>query len=440
MTALRTDHKDDELIDGFIRDAHPFVRSITGDGVRQTLLAVQARVPIDIVEVPTGMPALDWVVPEEWNVRRAFIEDPTGKRIVDLAENALHLVSYSEPVDAYFTLDELRPHLHSMPDRPDWVPYRTSYWRRTWGFCLTHRQLSALEQGSYRVVIDSDFSEGSMTYGELVIPGTTDAEVLLTTHTCHPSMINDNLSGIGALCVVARRLLDGPRLRHTVRMLFLPGTIGAISWLATHRDGVAKIRGGLAVTGLGDASPLTYKSSRRSSTAFDRVATRVVRRHDVSARILPWDPYGYDERQFCSPAFDLAFGRLTRGVHGRYGEYHTSADNRSFTSTERIVEAVDALEDIVRSFDRRTPVRNLAPEGEPQLGRRGLYSETGGAIDGKSVEMAYLWVLSLADGDHDADDICEASGLESTVVFEALRRLHDCGLAQIHIGESPGPR
>ena len=415
-------------IDGLLDDMAPFVRSITGDGVRATLDVVRRHVPIDVIEVPTATPIFDWVVPEEWNVRAAYIEDPTGRRIVDMAANALHLVSYSEPVDRVMPLVELRGHLHAVADHPDWIPYRTSYWNRTWGFCLTQTQLDGLAEGDYHVVIDSDFRTGSLTYGELVIAGRTDEEIVVSTHTCHPQMVNDNLSGIAALALLGRRLAASGPLHHTVRLLLLPGTVGALSWLATHGDVVPRIRGGLVVTGLGDASPLTLKASRRGNSRFDRVARRIVRRHDGQARLRDWDPYGYDERQFCAPGFDLPFVRLTRGVHGTYPEYHTSADNRRFTSTAQIGRALDAMEDVIRSFDGDEVLVNRQPQGEPQLGRRGLYRAVGGAVDAKSVEMAYLWVLSLADGDHSIDDVVEIAGLDRAVVDEAIRRLADSDL------------
>ncbi len=417
----------------------PLARSITGDGVRATLDIVRESLPIEVVEVPSGTPVLDWTIPDEWNLRRAWIADADGRVLVDTDESALHVVSYSEPVRLQMSFEELRPRLHTLPDRPAWIPYRTSYWNRTWGFCLAHDRLDALAAAPspLEVVVDTTLQPGSLTYGELVVPGRGDRELLVSTHVCHPSMVNDNASGIAALAEIGRRLLDGPALQHRVRLLFVPGTIGSIAWLAQHLDVVARVDGGLVLTGLGDGAPLTYKSSRRGDTRIDRIARRVVTRRDPLARLLPWDPYGYDERQFCSPGFDLAVGRLTRGVHGTYPEYHTSADDLAFTSTERVDEAVEAVHEILRAVDGDDVLVSRQPHGEPQLGRRGLYRALAGMVDSKSTEVASLWVLSLADGQHGIDDVVERSGLAREIVEGAVERLDAAELVELMAPDAP---
>ncbi len=408
-------------------DLYPLCRSITGPGARATLDRIAAEVPIDVHHVPSGTQVLDWTVPDEWSIRDAYVADATGRRVVDFQVSNLHVVNYSEPVSVRLSLDELLPRLHSLPDRPSLVPYRTSYYNRTWGFCLSHDELTGLTEGSYDVHIDATLSPGLLSYGELVIPGDSPDEILITTHICHPSLANDNLSGIAAAIEIGRELSDGATHRHTFRLLFIPGTIGSICWLAANADVVPRITAGLVLTGLGDASGFTYKRSRRGDTAIDQAAAHVLRAHAGSA-VIDFSPYGYDERQFCSPGYDLPVGRLTRGVHGEYPQYHTSGDDLAFVDDGRLDESVDTVLSILAAVDGNAVVRNLAPHGEPQLGRRGLYSAMGGALDNRSVEVGYLWVLSLADGTHDLLTIAERSGLSMAVIVEAARRLEAAGL------------
>lgn len=406
-----------------LEDLYPICRSITGSGVRATLDRVASEIPVERYAIPSGTPVLDWTIPDEWTIRDAYIcRHGCSDRVVDFRRSNLHVVSYSEPVDLRLDLDALRPHLHSLPDRPGWIPYRTAYYRRTWGFCLAHRDLMRLEPGEYDVVIDSELAPGCLDYGELLIRGATDEEVLISTHICHPSLCNDNLSGIAVLTEVARSLIEGARRRYTYRLLFVPGTIGSIAWLAKHFDVVERVRHGLVLTGLGDPAPFTYKCSRRGNADVDRIARHVVNGRD-GARIVAFSPYGYDERQFCSPGFDLPVGRLSRGVHGEFPEYHTSADNLDFVSDQRLDESVDLVLEILAAIEANYRPINFAPYGEPQLGRRGLYSSVGGGIDQRSVEMAYLWVLSGADGSRDLCEISEMSGLSFPVIAEAAKRL-----------------
>lgn len=408
-------------------EIYPLRRSITGDGVRQTFDALAQYLPLERVEVPSGTAAYDWEVPREWNVRSAYIADPDGRRIVDVQSHPLHLVGYSVPVRQTMTLDELQPHLHSIPERPDWIPYRTSYWREAWGFCLTHRQREAMKPGAYEVVIDSDLSPGSLTYAECRIPGELDDEFLLFTHSCHPALANDNASGLALTALLGGRLLEGPRPRLTYRIVFAPATIGSIVWLARNADAARRLRAGLVLGLLGDPGPLTYKRSRRGNAEIDYVAARAVRAIDAQARVHDFSPYGYDERQFCSPGFDLPIGRLTRSPNGEYPEYHTSADNLALMRPQALAESIQAICRILARIDSNRRLVRHDAHCEPRLGRHGLFRSTGGKAPAE-FEYALLWLLNQADGSHGAFDVADASGLPDEVVSAASDALLAAGL------------
>jgi len=409
---------------------YPICRSITGDGVRRTLRIISELAPLEIHEVPTGTKVLDWTVPKEWNIRDAYIKDATGRRVVDFAACNLHVVGYSVPVRRRMTLAELRPHLHTLPDRPDLVPYRTSYYHETWGFCLSANTLAAMPEGEYEVCIDATLADGHLTYGEHVVPGETDDEVLISCHVCHPSLANDNLAAIAVAAHLARRLGAGPRPRYTYRFLFAPGTIGAITWLARNRDRIERVRHGLVLACAGDRGPLTYKRSRRGDAPIDKAAAYVLRSSGRPHTIEDFTPYGYDERQYCSPGFDLGVGSLTRTPYGRYPQYHTSGDDLDFVTEEAMRDTLETAWEILRVLDRDRRYRNLSPYGEPQLGRRGLYDSLGGRSDTKQGQLALLWVLNLSDGDHGLLDIAERSGLPFDVVADAARALCDATLLE----------
>jgi aminopeptidase-like protein len=402
---------------------YPLCRSITGDGVRETLKIVSELVPLDVHEVPTGTEVLDWTIPSEWNIRDAYVKDPDGNRVIDFAACNLHVVGYSVPVHTTLTLDELKPHLHTLPDQPELIPYRTSYYNQTWGFCLSEKTLQSLGPGPYEVRIDSTLEPGHLTYGEYVVRGRTDEEILISCHTCHPSLANDNLAAIAVATALAQRL-DDPH--HTFRFVFAPGTIGAITWLARNRDRTQKIKHGLTLACAGDAGPLTYKRSRRGDAAVDRVMEYVLRERDHT--ILDFSPYGYDERQYCSPGFNLPVGGLTRTPYAGYPEYHTSGDNPDFVRPEALEDTLQVLSEAVGILERDRHYRNLSPYGEPQLGRRGLYDSLGGRSDTKQAQMAMLWVLNLSDGDHGLLDIARRGGLLFDTVAEAADALRDKGL------------
>lgn len=409
----------------------PLRRSLTGDGVRQTLAVLGETLPVQVHEVPSGTAALDWTVPGEWRVRGATLRGPDGRLVADADDHPLTLLGHSAPFRGSLSLDELRPHLHSLPDRPDAVPYRTSYYREDWGFCLPHRVVSSLEPGQYAVEVDTEIAAGSLTYGEVVLPGESAQEVLISAHVCHPAQANDNLSGVVVAAAFAEELARGGPRRWTYRFVFAPGTLGALVWLSQHRDAPRRVHAGLVLTGLGDPAPLTYKRSRRGGRSVDRAVEHVLRHLQPAGRVLDFTPYGYDERQYCSPGFDLPVGRLGRGVHGQYPEYHTSDDDLDLVSPAQLEASVGALRAVTDVLERDRTWVSTNQHGEPQLGRRGLYRSTGAtALEAESFEMALLWVLSLSDGTASLLEVAERAGLPFATIAAAAERLRDAGLLE----------
>ena len=383
-----------ERIYELVERLYPIARSLTGDGVRETLRILGEYAQVEVTEVPTGTQVLDWTVPREWNIRDAYIKDPTGRRVVDFNESNLHVVGYSVPVHTTMSLDELWPHLHTLPAHPDWIPYRTSYYRETWGFCLAHSVLEGLDAGPYEVFIDSTLADGTLTYGECFLPGATEDEVLIYSHVCHPSLANDNQSSLAIAVHLAQTLARRPR-RHSYRFVFAPGTIGAITWLSLNREAVGRIRHGLVLACTGDPGDSTYKRSRRDDAEIDRAALNVLAHADGGHRSVPFSPYGYDERQFCSPGFNLPVGCLMRTPHGEFPEYHTSADDLTLVRADALADTYAKVLAINDVLERNRAYRNTSPYGEPQLGRRGLYGSLGGDKHGRELQMALLWVLNL---------------------------------------------
>ncbi|HEV2845958.1 MAG TPA: DUF4910 domain-containing protein [Thermoanaerobaculia bacterium] len=407
----------------FMAGLYPICRSITGNGVRQTLAAIQERIPLEIHEVPSGTPVFDWTVPREWNIRDAWIKDPSGRKVVDFREHNLHVLNYSVPVHEKLPLEELRKRLFTLPDQPDLIPYRTSYYKETWGFCLRHRTLRELPDGEYEVFIDSTLADGSLTYGECFLPGESEREVLLSTHVCHPSLCNDNLSGIAVMTWLAAELGKRPR-RHSYRFLFIPGTIGSITWLARNEERAGRIAHGLVAANLGKGG-FHYKKSRRGDAEIDRAVLAVLQ---GSGDVEEFVPFGYDERQYCSPGFDLPVGSLTRTPYGRYPEYHTSADNLDLVSPEALEGSLRTYLAVMDVLEGNRRYENLNPKCEPQLGRRGLYRNIGGDDAGRSRELALLWTLNFSDGDHALLDIAERSGMSFAAIREAADSLLEVGL------------
>jgi aminopeptidase-like protein len=457
----------------WIERAYPLPRSLTGAGVRATfdliddLLAAGSPLRLERHHLPSGAPMLDWTVPREWVLREAWIKGPDGTKVVDVAEHSLHLLGYSAPFRGRLSREELDAHLFSLPEQPELIPYRTSYWAERWGFCLPHVQREALPEGDYEVLVDTELRDGDaggvMDWAELVIPGEQPGEVFLCAHVCHPSLANDNLSAIAVAAALARVVAE-QRRRFGLRVLFAPATVGAIGWLETHRAAMPPIVAGLVLANLGDSGRLHWKQTFSGTHLVDRVAGAVVQA--AGGVIEPFVPFGYDERQYNSPGFRLPVGCLSRTPWGRYPEYHTSADNPEFLDGEALVGSLVALAEICDGLEegtrdpgpgiRRKGVGeevgatdstaglppppslvpspgsripdpgsrffSLSPYGEPQLGRRGLYRSLGGGSD-RDRELALLWVLCLADGSHDLDAMVARSGLPREAVERAVEDL-----------------
>lgn len=409
-------------------ELYPLCRSITGDGVRETLRSLQKVLPLEMHEVPSGTKVFDWTVPLEWNVADAYIMNGAGKRIVDFKAHNLHLMSYSLPVRKKMTLAELRPHLFTLPDHPEWIPYRTSYYKENWGFCLSEKQLLEMrEEEEFDVVIDSSLRAGSLTYGEVCLPGEKAEEILLSCHVCHPSLCNDNLSGIAVAARLAQTMALRSR-RYSYRFLFIPGTIGSITWLAQNEPHVCRIKHGLVLTGVGDAGNVTYKKSRRGNADIDRAVAHVLKHSGSPYAMIDFFPYGYDERQYCSPGFDLPVGCFMRTPHGEYPEYHSSADNLDFVKTESLVDSYGRCLEVLELLEGNRIYMNQNPKCEPQLGRRGLYRSVAGQQEKQSKELALLWVLNGSDGRHTLLDIAERADLPFGDIRSAAEALVEVGL------------
>jgi aminopeptidase-like protein len=417
---------DGALLHSFATRLYPICRSITGGGVRRTLDLIGRRIPLTRHELPSGTKVFDWEVPLEWNIEDAWVLDPDGRRAVDFKAHNLHVLNYSEPVRRVLPLEELRPKLYSLPDHPDWIPYRTSYYRRDWGFCMKHHELLGLRPGQYQVRIDSTLAPGSLTYAECTVPGRSKQEVLFFTHICHPSLANDNTSGMAIATSLAEWLAAAPR-RYSYRLVFAPGTIGSLCWLKVNEHRLSRVAHGLVLGLLGDPAAFTYKYSRRGDSEIDRVVPYVISRVDPAGSTIPFEPYGYDERQLCSPGFNLPVGRLTRSVNGGYAQYHSSADDLGLITAERLQRSLETLKQIVEVLESNRRYLNLSPKGEPRLGKRNLY----GAIGGRSPadrERAMLWVLNQSDGGPSLLDIAQRSGMSFEHTRVAAEELANAGL------------
>ena len=411
-----------------VAELYPICRSITGDGVRRTLEIVDREVGgLAVSEVPTGTQVLDWTVPREWNVRDAWVADVAGERVIDFQASNLHLLGYSMPVRATMPLAELKQHLFTLPDHPDWVPWRTSYYAGRWGFCASQRLVDSLPDGDYEACVDTTLADGHLTYGEHLVEGQTDEEVLVSCHVCHPSLANDNLSGIAVATGLARRLAER-RPRYSYRFLFAPGTIGSITWLARNQDRLDRVRHGLVLSGLGDPGGFTWKRSRRGDTVIDRAMAHVLGRSGRPHQLVDFSPYGYDERQYCSPGFNLPVGRLSRTPFATYPEYHTSADDLDFVGPGQLADSLEVCQEVVEVLEGDRTYLNLSPKGEPQLGKRGLYGQIGGRSDAEERQMAMLWVLNLSDGGMSLLEVAERAGLPFALVAEVAGALEAAGL------------
>jgi aminopeptidase-like protein len=408
----------------------PILRSITGPGVRQTHEILSELVDLERLEIPTGTTVFDWEIPKEWLVHEAYVIDPAGKRILDIQENNLHLLNYAIPFRGTISRKELDEHLYSLPDKPTAIPYVTSYYQPRWGFCLAQQQRDSLPEGDYQVVIDTEHIDGSLTLSEAVLKGESDEEVLISTYTCHPSLANNELSGPLVAAFLYRRLKAWETRRLSYRFVFLPETIGALAYLKLRGEQLQKrLMAGYVVTCIGNAAPFTYKRSRQATSLADQAAEHVLKQLETPSRIIKFSPQGSDERQYCSPGFNLPVGSLMRSMYGTYPEYHTSLDQRSFISFEAMQESVEVYEQILRTLEYNQTYRNLYPYGEPRLDKRGLYESLGhtGVPD---FTRAVLWLLNYSDGQHDLLSIAEKSGLSMQQLHEAAKRCLAVGLVE----------
>jgi len=418
-----------ELEDYFDR-LWPICRSLTGDGLRESLEIVREIIPLELTEVPSGTTVFDWLVPKEWNIREAWIETPDGRTICKLSDNNLHVVGYSIPVDKRLMMAELLPHLHCVPSQPDAIPYITSYYSENWGFCLSANELKTLpEEGEYRVYINSSLELGSLTYGELVLPGTGEGEVLFSTYLCHPSMANNELSGPLAAAFLAKKVMSLPNRRLTYRFLFIPETIGAIAYLAAHGQHLKKnLVAGYVLTCCGDRGNLTYKFSKRGNTEGDRIATHVLESSNHAFSTTPFAVGGSDERQYCSPGFNLPVGSLMRTPYQKYKEYHTSLDNKAFLSFAHLQETIDVAFLIVRALELNQCYTTTIPFCEPQLGRRGLYPQSINPDDTRETLHRLLHFLSFSDGETDLLDLATK---RNDSLFDYEEIIHKCRQADL---------
>lgn len=416
-----------DRLHAFAAEIFPICRSITGNGVRETLSHIERIIPLERTEVATGTPVLDWAVPKEWTIRDAWIKNAAGERVVDFRACSLHVLNYSTPIRTRMSLQELKKNIFTLPEQPDLIPYRTSYYQERWGFCMTHNALQTLPEGEYEVCVDADLAPGSLSYAEHVHVGERDEEVLLQAHICHPSLANDNCSGIALLAHLAAAM-HGLGTKYTYRFLFAPGTIGAITWLSRNYETSRRIKHGIVMSCVGDAGGPTYKRTWRGNSMIDRVMAHVLTHETLTANIVDFFPYGYDERQYNSPGFRLDVGLFQRSQFATFPEYHTSADNLDFIKPAHLEASMRMAAQAIEVLECDARYASTAPQGEPQLGRRGLYSAIGGDKDGYAKNMAMLWVMNMADGRHSLLDIAERAKLPFATVAGMAEALKESGL------------
>jgi aminopeptidase-like protein len=411
----------------------PISRSLTGHGNRETFKILGDVIDLKISEVPSGTKCFDWTVPPEWNIKEAWIKNSRGEKIVDFSKSNLHILGYSEPFDGVVSFEELKSHLHSLPEQPDLIPYLTSYYQRRWGFCLSHNQFLALDNNdAYSVFIDSSLNEhGSMTIGEAVIKGKSENEVLFSTYICHPSLANNELSGPLVSAFIYHKLKELKNLKYTYRFIFVPETIGSIYSLSVEGDHWKKnLRAGFVLTCIGDGGKFTYKKSRIGNSLPDRAALTILNQTEKDFNVIDFFPSGSDERQYCSPGFNLPVGSLMRTMYGKYPEYHTSGDNKDFISFDAMEKSVLKYLEIIELLERNEKYVNTIPYCEPQLGKRGLYPTLGSQKISEDFVETMMWILNLADGSNDLISISEKSKIPVRQLIPVVDKLIDNGLLE----------
>jgi aminopeptidase-like protein len=408
--------------------AFPICRSITGDGVRETLRIISDVIPLTIHEVPTGTAAFDWSVPKEWNIRDAYVADKSGKKVVDFKQHNLHVIGYSVPVDKWITLSELQEHLHSLPEQPNAIPYVTSYYKERWGFCISHNERAKLIDGKYHVYIDSTLKEGSLTYGECLLKGETEQEVFLSTYVCHPSMANNELSGPVVTAFIVKWLASQPR-KYTYRVIFIPETIGSITYLSRNLGIMKKnVKAGFNISCIGDNRAYSYVASRYENTLADKVVSNVLSFNHPDFIKYSFLDRGSDERQYCSPGVDLPLVTLSRSKYGTYPEYHTSLDNLDVVTEEGLLGGYELVKDCINVIENNRVFR-VTCYGEPQLGKRGLYPNLSTKKSGASVETM-MDFIAYADGNNDLLKISKIIHKPVWEIVPIAEKLLEAGLLE----------
>jgi aminopeptidase-like protein len=405
-----------------MKSLFPICRSITGNGVRTSFDIIKNIINLEIKEIPTDTPVFDWTVPKEWNITDAYIADLHGNKIIDFKNSNLHVVSYSEPIKKIISLDELKKHIHTIPEKPDTIPYLTTYYNQDWGFCMSHNDFLNLNDSEYEILIDSKLDKGSMSIGEYYIRGETSDEFLISCYICHPSMCNDNLSGV-VLTTILAKYLSNQKLKYSYRFLFVPETIGSITWISLNENNLSKIKHGLVATCLGDSGISTYKKTKYGDSEIDKTVEFVLKNSDSEYNILDFFPTGSDERQFGSPAFNLNVGSLMRTPYGKFSQYHTSDDDLHFVKSDYLFDSFLKYLKTIFIIENNRKYVSLNPKCEPQFGKRGLYRNLGGQKNKQDAELAMFWVMSFSDGQNDLIDISEKSKLSFELILETTKKL-----------------
>lgn len=411
-------------------DLFPITRSLTGPGVRETLAYIKQLMPeLEIQSIPSGYKAFDWVVPDEWFIHEAWIKDEVGNVIVDFKEHNLHVVGYSTPVNKWLTLAELNEYLYSLPEQPDAIPYITSYYKKRWGFCLTHNQRKSLKPGKYHAFVKSELIQGVLNYGEIILPGKNSKEVLLSTYICHPSMANNELSGPVVTTALARWLSEMQDRRYTYRIVFIPETIGSIVYLSKHLEHLKKhVFAGFNLTCIGDNLCYSYLPSRNGNTLSDKVALHVLKNTYPNFKQYTWLDRGSDERQYCSPGVDLPIATIMRSKYGTYPEYHTSLDDLSLVTPSGLEGGFKVLQKAIDVIEKNF-VPKLSVLCEPQLGKRGLYPNLSEKGSGLAVRNM-MNMISYCDGSVSLLEIAEKINVTFDELWKNTEKLVGSGLLE----------